>query len=70
MKTDVREIGNYYEPYRRAQRERDMALETATKHRQERRRFEQLVDEGKAIKIVTEDKKMHCTRTHYELIHD
>lgn len=62
------EIGNYYEPYRRAQREKAKATETLQRHKQEREDFEKLVDEGEAIKIVTVDKAMHYTRIHYKRI--
>ena len=62
------EIGNYYEPYRRAKREKDEALAVLSKHKEERKMFERLVDEGEAIKIVTVDKRLHLTRIHYERI--
>jgi hypothetical protein len=64
-----REIGNYYEPYRRSQRERALAIDAVARHKEEQKMFERLADEGEAIKIVTYDKAMRLTRTHYERIY-
>ena len=62
------EIGNYYEPYRRRERERAAAIETRKKHLERQAECERLVDEGIMRKVVTEDKAMHLKRIHYEYI--
>ena len=59
------EIGNYYEPYRRSQRERAAALETLADMKRREEEMERLAAEGKVQKIVTYDPKLRLTTTKY-----
>ena len=59
------EIGNFYEPYRRSQREREAALTMLKEAKECEQQLEQLVAQGKYKKVVTYDKYSRLTSTKY-----
>lgn len=59
------EIGNYYDAYRRSQRERASALNTLAEMKKREEEMERLAAEGKVKKVVTYDPKMRLTTTKY-----
>ena len=59
------EIGNYYEPYRRSQRELTIAQETLQRAKELEQRRENLVKKGKLKKQVTYDPMQKLTSIKY-----
>lgn len=62
------EIGNYYNAYRRAQRERSSAFQGLEKAKQQERERERLVQRGMLRKTVTYDPAQRLTTIHYEKV--
>lgn len=62
------EIGNFYEPYRRKQRERVAAEEALALAKKQEQHKEELVRHGMLRKVVTYDRTEQLTRIHYEPI--
>lgn len=60
------EIGNFYEPYRRAQREREVALSMLHEAKEREQHLEQLVAEGKMRKVITRDPYQRLISIRYE----
>ena len=60
------EIGNFYEPYRRAQREKIVALEMLARAKEIEQQREDMVAMGLLRKIVSYKPNEHLTTIHYK----